>query len=65
MIPAFGFGAELRNGKTDFEFHLNFDDDPHVAGVEGLLNAYVQSIQTVLLSGVYFLRLLIMPSWSC
>ena len=51
MVPAFGFGAKLPSGQTSHFFHLNFEQNPYVGGVQGVLNAYGKALSTVSLSG--------------
>jgi hypothetical protein len=51
QIPAFGFGAQLPDGQTSHFFNLNFQQNPHVLGVQGIHGAYVNSIQQVKLYG--------------
>eukprot|EP00468_Gymnochlora_sp_CCMP2014_P007172 CAMPEP_0167752038 /NCGR_PEP_ID=MMETSP0110_2-20121227/6911_1 /TAXON_ID=629695 /ORGANISM="Gymnochlora sp., Strain CCMP2014" /LENGTH=753 /DNA_ID=CAMNT_0007637599 /DNA_START=139 /DNA_END=2400 /DNA_ORIENTATION=- len=56
MIPAFGFGGKMRGGNVSHCFPVNGNPSkPEVKGTVGLLNAYRQSFQRVLLSGpTYF-----------
>eukprot|EP00743_Colponemidia_sp_Colp-15_P004344 GILK01004686.1.p1 GENE.GILK01004686.1~~GILK01004686.1.p1 ORF type:complete len:580 (-),score=66.12 GILK01004686.1:161-1879(-) len=53
-IPAYGFGAMVPalGMKTSHCFPLNLNSsNPEVTGIEGLLNAYYHTVQTVQLSG--------------
>ena len=51
--PALGFGAKVPpRGQVSHEFFLNLSpDDPHVTGIDGILQAYYSSLQTVTLYG--------------
>nr|XP_014431933.2 copine-5 [Pelodiscus sinensis]XP_025043464.1 copine-5 [Pelodiscus sinensis] len=53
MFPALGFGAKLPpDGHVSHEFPLNGDpDNPACSGIEGILDAYHQSLKTVQLYG--------------
>jgi hypothetical protein len=51
MVPAFGFGAQLPNGETSHFFHLNFQQDPNVHGVQGILDSYGAALTNVRLAG--------------
>ena len=53
MFPALGFGAKVPpTGQVSHEFFLNLrPDSPYCAGVEGILQAYLTSLQTVTLYG--------------
>jgi len=53
QFPALGFGAQIPpTGQVSHEFFLNLrPDTPFCAGVDGLLAAYWQAIQTVRLYG--------------
>uniref|UniRef100_A0AAQ4P5Z0 Copine Vb n=1 Tax=Gasterosteus aculeatus aculeatus TaxID=481459 RepID=A0AAQ4P5Z0_GASAC len=53
MFPALGFGAKLPpDGRVSHEFPLNGDmDNPYCNGIEGILEAYHQSLKTVQLYG--------------
>ena len=49
LIPAFGFGAELTEGEVDHCFSLNGGEP--CQGVDGVLQAYRDTLQRVTLSG--------------
>ncbi|XP_041130094.1 copine-9-like [Polyodon spathula] len=53
LFPAYGFGAKLPpDGKISHEFPLNADyENPNCVGIEGVLEAYFQSLRTVKLYG--------------
>ncbi|CAL1546463.1 unnamed protein product [Lymnaea stagnalis] len=53
MFPALGFGALIPPSMTvSFEFPLNFNpQNPFCAGIQGVLNAYVNCIQQIELYG--------------
>ncbi|CAL1606073.1 unnamed protein product [Knipowitschia caucasica] len=53
MFPALGFGAKLPpDGRVSHEFPLNGNvDNPYCNGMEGILEAYHQSLKTVQLYG--------------
>ncbi|XP_010776369.1 copine-5b [Notothenia coriiceps] len=53
MFPALGFGAKLPpDGRVSHEFPLNGDiENPYCNGIEGILEAYHQSLKTVQLYG--------------
>lgn len=53
MFPALGFGAKIPpSGQVSHEFFLNLrPDSPYCAGVEGILQAYLTSLQSVTLYG--------------
>uniref|UniRef100_A0A8C7YE35 Copine family member IX n=1 Tax=Oryzias sinensis TaxID=183150 RepID=A0A8C7YE35_9TELE len=53
LFPAYGFGAKLPpDGKISHAFPLNGDGDhPNCVGIEGVLEAYFQSLRTVQLYG--------------
>ncbi|XP_067324060.1 copine-5 isoform X2 [Anolis sagrei] len=53
MFPALGFGAKIPpDGHVSHEFPLNGNiDNPHCSGIEGILEAYHQSLKTVQLYG--------------
>ena len=53
MFPALGFGAKVPpTGQVSHEFFLNLrTDTPYCNGVEGILLAYLTSLQTVTLYG--------------
>ncbi|XP_014888301.1 copine-9-like [Poecilia latipinna] len=53
LFPAYGFGAKLPpDGKISHAFPLNGDSDqPNCVGIEGVLEAYFQSLRTVQLYG--------------
>ena len=51
LFPAFGFGAKI-GGKVSHEFPLNGNwENPYCAGIQGVVQAYHQSLQTVHLYG--------------
>ncbi|CAI8052267.1 Copine-1 [Geodia barretti] len=51
LFPAFGFGAKV-GGKVSHEFPLNGEwDNPYCAGIQGVVQAYHQSLQTAELYG--------------
>ena len=51
LFPAFGFGAKV-GGKVSHEFPLNGQwDNPYCAGIQGVVQAYHQSLQTAELYG--------------
>ncbi|EDV19302.1 uncharacterized protein TRIADDRAFT_62253 [Trichoplax adhaerens] len=52
MFPALGFGAKLSSGVISHDFFLNgSSDDPNCDGIEGVLEAYKQSLSNVQLYG--------------
>ncbi|KAG7471985.1 hypothetical protein MATL_G00103750 [Megalops atlanticus] len=53
LFPAYGFGAKLPpDGKISHVFPLNSDsENPNCIGIEGVLEAYFQSLRTVQLYG--------------
>uniref|UniRef100_A0A8C8K414 C2 domain-containing protein n=1 Tax=Oncorhynchus tshawytscha TaxID=74940 RepID=A0A8C8K414_ONCTS len=53
MFPAYGFGAKLPpDGKISHVFPLNSNsENPNCVGIEGVLEAYFQSLRTVQLYG--------------
>ncbi|XP_041833351.1 copine-8 [Melanotaenia boesemani] len=53
MFPALGFGAKLPpDGRVSHEFALNGNpQNPYCAGVEGVMEAYYQSLKSVQLYG--------------
>jgi hypothetical protein len=51
MVPAFGFGAREPNGNITHFFHLNQQQSPYVPGVQGVLDAYAHSLNTMQLAG--------------
>ena len=51
QVPAFGFGARLPDGNVNMCFHLNFDQNPYVPGVQGVLDCYGRALASVRLSG--------------
>ncbi|KAK0139836.1 Copine-5 [Merluccius polli] len=53
MFPALGFGAKLPpDGRVSHEFPLNGNiENPYCSGIEGILEAYHQSLKTVQLYG--------------
>uniref|UniRef100_G1KKI0 C2 domain-containing protein n=1 Tax=Anolis carolinensis TaxID=28377 RepID=G1KKI0_ANOCA len=53
MFPALGFGAKIPpDSRVSHEFPLNGNsDNPHCSGIEGILEAYHQSLKTVQLYG--------------
>uniref|UniRef100_A0A8C9YXJ4 Copine Vb n=1 Tax=Sander lucioperca TaxID=283035 RepID=A0A8C9YXJ4_SANLU len=53
MFPALGFGAKLPpDGRVSHEFPLNGNlENPYCNGIEGILEAYHQSLKTVQLYG--------------
>uniref|UniRef100_A0A8D0D8S2 Copine family member 9 n=1 Tax=Sander lucioperca TaxID=283035 RepID=A0A8D0D8S2_SANLU len=53
LFPAYGFGAKLPpDGKISHGFPLNSDaENPNCVGIEGVLEAYFQSLRTVQLYG--------------
>ena len=51
LFPAFGFGGKIE-GKVSHEFPLNGNwENPYCAGIQGVMQAYHQSLQTVQLYG--------------
>lgn len=51
LFPAFGFGAKLE-GKVSHEFPLNGNwENPYCAGIQGVVQAYHQSLQRAELYG--------------
>ncbi|XP_056307767.1 copine-8 isoform X1 [Danio aesculapii] len=57
LFPALGFGAKLPpDGRVSHEFPLNGNpDNPYCSGIEGVLEAYYQSLKSVRLYGpTYF-----------
>mmetsp|Transcript_9255 Transcript_9255/g.12901 ORF Transcript_9255/g.12901 Transcript_9255/m.12901 type:complete len:558 (-) Transcript_9255:170-1843(-) len=60
-IPVYGFGARLKStNRVSHCFPINFNsNDPNVHGLEGILNAYNNSFNHLLLSGpTYFSEVL-------
>jgi hypothetical protein len=51
QVPAFGFGAQLPDGAVSHCFHLNFQQNPYVGGVQGVLDSYGRALASVRLSG--------------
>uniref|UniRef100_A0A3P8Y787 C2 domain-containing protein n=1 Tax=Esox lucius TaxID=8010 RepID=A0A3P8Y787_ESOLU len=53
LFPAYGFGAKLPpDGKISHAFPMNFNsENPNCVGIEGVLEAYFQSLRTVQLYG--------------
>ncbi|CAB4065582.1 Copine-7,Copine-3,Copine-C,Copine-9,Copine-A,Protein BONZAI 2,Protein BONZAI 1,Copine-5,Protein BONZAI 3,Nicotinic receptor-associated protein 1,Copine-6,Copine-E,Copine-2,Copine-4,Copine-8,Copine-1 [Lepeophtheirus salmonis] len=53
IFPALGFGARIPPmGNISHEFYLNLrEDNPHCVGVEGILQAYYTSLNSVQLYG--------------
>ncbi|XP_078144387.1 copine-9-like isoform X1 [Centroberyx gerrardi] len=53
LFPAYGFGAKLPpDGKISHAFPMSGDgDNPNCVGIEGVLEAYFQSLRTVQLYG--------------
>ena len=52
QVPCFGFGALLPNTRvTSHFFHCNFQSNPYVHGVQGILDAYGNALPQVRLSG--------------
>ena len=52
LFPALGFGGKLPNGVVSHEFFLNgHPTNPYCERVEGILSAYVSSLQNVQLYG--------------
>jgi len=52
LFPALGFGARIPPSfETNHEFFLNLTQDPYCSGVDGILAAYYQSLNTVQLYG--------------
>ena len=54
-VPMFGYGA-IVNEKVNHCFAMNFDEDnPSVSGIDGIMEAYSNSVQRVILSApTYF-----------
>ena len=46
LYPCFGFGAKINNTLQQI-FNLNFQEDPNVAYIEGIINAYHNAIEKV------------------
>jgi len=52
LFPALGFGARIPpTGQVSHEFFLNLTQDPYCSGVDGILAAYHQSLNSVQLYG--------------
>ena len=52
LFPALGFGAKVPpSGQVSHEFFLNLTQDPYCSGVDGILAAYHQSLNSVQLYG--------------
>eukprot|EP00038_Savillea_parva_P016115 m.15989 g.15989 ORF g.15989 m.15989 type:complete len:628 (+) comp3337_c0_seq1:176-2059(+) len=52
LFPCYGYGAKLPNGSVSHEFPLNLNaKQPHVHGVEGIVQAYKTSLSSVQLWG--------------
>jgi hypothetical protein len=47
----YGFGATLPNRQTSHCFHVNFQPQPTVSGVQGMLDAYGACLPQISLSG--------------
>jgi hypothetical protein len=60
LFPVYGFGGRLPN--TTFVnhcFHVNLNEDPNVAGVDGIIESYKNSFKSVQLDGpTYFAPLI-------
>lgn len=51
-IPAFGFGAKLRNGHVSHCFYLNeHPNNPEVDGIDGVIHHYYKTLNSVTLFG--------------
>lgn len=51
QVPMYGFGGKI-NGITSHCFHMNFNpQDPSVQGIQGIMNAYRNSLRYVELNG--------------
>ena len=46
LYPCFGFGAKINNTLQQI-FNLNFQEDPNVSYIEGIINAYHNAIEKV------------------
>ena len=54
LYPCFGFGAKVNNLPCQI-FNLNFEKDPNIKYIEGIINAYHNAIKLVTLYGpTYF-----------
>lgn len=52
LFPALGFGARMSDGSVHHEFALNFNpSNPFCSGVDGVLQAYYNSLKNVQLYG--------------
>ncbi|XP_036362931.1 copine-8-like isoform X1 [Octopus sinensis] len=52
LFPTLGFGARLPDGSVSHEFALNCNpNNPYCAGIQGILQAYYDSLQRVQLYG--------------
>ncbi|XP_069101627.1 copine-8-like [Argopecten irradians] len=52
LFPALGFGARMSDGSVHHEFALNFNpSNPFCQGVQGILQAYYNSLKNVQLYG--------------
>jgi len=56
LFPVFGYGANLNDStETKFCFNVNFQEDPNVQTIDGVLEVYKQSLSKVKLYGpTYF-----------
>jgi len=51
QVATFGFGAQLPDGQVSHFFHLNFQPNPHVFGIQGVLDSYGAALRHVRLAG--------------
>jgi len=58
-IPVFGFGAKFLDGNVNHCFHVNGTPNPNCSGINGVLQAYQQSFNSLQLYGpTYFAPLI-------
>ena len=54
LFPCFGFGAKVQNEARDL-FNLNFQDDPNVKYIDGIIDAYHNAVNAITFYGpTYF-----------
>ena len=50
LFPAFGFGANINNDSTPL-FNLNFQKDPDIKFIQGVIDAYHKAVHKIVFSG--------------
>jgi hypothetical protein len=58
-FPVYGYGAVIGGGSANHCFNLNFDQNPEVVSIDGVLNCYRTSLNRLQLSGPTFFAPLI------